>query len=137
MSLDLEFNKSLSAKEIEEKTSLKVEVHNGSEFLKDQYGNIVFFKSYGITLYGGPRNPQKILDELIRAFDIMFIDDEAIDKLDYESEKYKAEDLFLETMDKYGYVTDGKIIVPERDESEYLPYKINWEAPGDDSELPF
>ena len=53
----------------------------------------------------------------------MFIDDSAIDKLDYEPEKYKAEDLFLETMNEYGYVIDGKIIVPEREESEYLPYK--------------
>lgn len=138
MSLDLNFNKSLSTEEIEQKTSLKVEKQNGSEFLTDQYGNTVFFKGYGITLYGGPRNPTKILDELINAFNIMFIDDEAIDKLDYEPEKYDADKLFHETMDKYGYVTDGKVIVPAREESEYEPFKRDEEEKtGDDSDLPF
>lgn len=122
MSLDINFNKSISKQEIEEKTSLKVEEKDGSKFLVDQYGNVVFFKGYGITLYGGPRNPLKILDELIKTFDIMFIDDSAIDKLDYESDKYKPEDLFWETMDEYGYVTDGKIVIPEREEKDYLPF---------------
>lgn len=138
MSLDLNFNKSLSAKEIEEKTSLKVEVKDGSEFLVDTYGNVVFFKGYGITLYGGPRNPWKILDELIQAFDIMFIDDSAIDKLDYEPEKYKADDLFWETMNEYGYVQDGKVVVPEREEKDYLPYpERENKNGGDGEELPF
>lgn len=137
MSLDINFNKSLTSKEIEEKTSLKVEVEDGSEFLKDQYGNMVFFKGYGITLYGGPKNPWKILDELIRVFEIMFIDDEAIDKLDYEPEKYKAEDLFFETMKNYGYIQDNKIVVPEREETYYLPYPPRVDKKHNEEELPF
>jgi hypothetical protein len=121
MSLDLNFNKSISKDEIEEKTSLKVITNGGSEFLEDQYGNVVFFKGYGITLYG-LRNSTKILDELIRAFEIMFLDDNAMDKYHYESEKYKDVDLWMETMDRYGYIIDGKVVIPERDESEYLPH---------------
>lgn len=53
MSLDFNFNKSISAEEIKDKTSLIVDVKDGSEFLKGQYGNAVFFKGYGITLYVG------------------------------------------------------------------------------------
>jgi hypothetical protein len=70
MSLDINFNKTISTKEIIEKTTLKVVEKDGSNFLEDEYGNVVFFKDYGITLYGGPRNPTKILDELIKVFDI-------------------------------------------------------------------
>lgn len=138
MSLDFNFNKSLSAKEIEENTSLKVVLNNSVEYLRDQYDNVVCFKGYGITLYGAPRNPWKIFDELIRAFDVMFIDDSAMDKLYYEPEKYNAEDLFLETMNKYGYVIDGKIIVPKRTEEDYLPYSPREDNGGEiDDELPF
>jgi hypothetical protein len=141
MSLDLDFNKSLTKEEIEEKTSLKVEIHNGGEFLTDEYGNTVFFKGYGITLYG-PRNITKIMDELVRAFDLMFIDDDAIDKLDYEPENYDASVLFWETMNKYGYVKDGKLTVPERDTSEYQRLNITNEEIDDalskeEDDLPF
>jgi hypothetical protein len=135
MSLDFNFNKSLSTKEIEEKTSLKVIETDGLQDLVDTYGNTVFFKGYGITLYG-LRNPTKILDELINAFGIMFIDDDAEDKLHYEPEKYKDRDLYFETMETYGYVIDGVVKVPEREESEYLPYKREKRS-GDDEEFPF
>ena len=138
MSLDLNFNKSLSTQEIIEKTSIKVEEKHGSEFLVDQYGNAVFFKGYGITVRGS--NPTKILDELIQAFDIMFLDDDAEDKLHYEPEKYKEEDVYWETMDSYGYVIDGVIQVPERDDSKYLPFpKIELSSSNndDDDDLPF
>lgn len=91
----------------------------------------------GITLYG-MRNPNKILDELIRAFDIMFLDDDAMDKHHYEPEKYKDVDLWMETMDKYGYVQDGKVVVPEREEADYLPYPPREpKGGGDGEELPF
>lgn len=140
MSLDINFNKSISIEEIKEKTTLKVVEKDGNNFLEDQYGNVVLFKDYGITLYGGPRNPFKILDELVSAFGIMFIDDESIDKYDYEPEKYKDVDLFTPTMIEYGYnVVDGVVTVPEREESEYLPYNKN-EVTDDtsgDSDLPF
>lgn len=132
MSLDLDFNKSISVKDIEEKTSLKIIEKDGFQYIQDQYGNTIFFKGYGITLYGH-KNPNKILDELITTFDIMFIDDDAIDKLHYESEKYNSENLFFETMKEYGYVTDGVIKVPQRNEIDYFPP----EAKKDDSELPF
>lgn len=62
MSLDINFDKSIPLGKIESKTTLKVVKKDGNNFLEDQYGNIVFFKDYGITLYGGPRNPFKILD---------------------------------------------------------------------------
>jgi len=124
MSLDINFNKTISPNDIDSKTTLKVVVKDGSNFLEDEYGNVVLFKGYGITLYGEPRNPMKILDELVRAFDIMFINDESIDKYDYEPDKYKDVDLFTPTMIYHGYiVVDGVVTVPERDESEYIPYK--------------
>ena len=140
MSLDINFNKSISTEEIKEKTTLKVVENDGSNFLEDQYGNVVFFKEYGITIYGGPRNPTKILDELIKLFDIKFIDDEAIDMYNYEPGKYKDIDLFTPTMIKYGYLLgfDGKIVIPEREESDYLPYKDDSKSKdGDDQDLPF
>lgn len=140
MSLDINFDKSITLGDIESKTALKVVEKNGNNFLEDEYGNVVSFKGYGITLYGGPRNPFKILDELVGAFGIMFIDDEAIDKYDYEPEKYKDVDLFTPTMIEYGYtVVDGVVTVPEREESEYLPYNKNEVADdiSGDSDLPF
>lgn len=139
MSLDINFNKSISTEEIKEKTTLKIVEKDGSNFLEDQYGNVVYFKGYGITLYGGPRNPTKILDELIKVFDIKFIDDEAIDKYDYEPDKYKDIDLFIPTMLSFGYLLgfDGKIIIPERDEYEYLPYKSEDDNDDSNSDLPF
>lgn len=138
MSLDINFNKSISIEEIKEKTTLKLVEKDDSNFLEDQYGNVVFFKDYGITLYGGPRNPTKILDELISVFDIKFIDDESIDMYDYEPEKYKNIDLFTPTMLKYGYLLgfDGKIIIPEREESDYLPYSEADEI-NENKDLPF
>lgn len=141
MSLDINFNKSISIEEVKEKTTLKVVEKDGSNFLEDQYGNVIFFKGYGITLYGGPRNPTKIIDELIKVFDIKFIDDEAIDMYDYEPDKYKDIDLFTPTMLKYGYLLgfDGKIVIPEREESDYLPYKDGSDTNKNNSEqdLPF
>jgi hypothetical protein len=138
MSLDINFNKSISTEEIKEKTTLKVVEKDGSNFLEDQYGNVVFFKDYGITLYGGPRNPTKILDELIKVFDIKFIDDSAIDMYDYEPDKYENIDLFIPTMLEYGYLLgfDGKIVIPEREESDYLPYKEN-SSTDNNQDLPF
>lgn len=138
MSLDINFNKSISSEEIKEKTTLKIVKKDDSEFLEDEYGNVVFFKGYGITLYGGPRNPTKILDELVKAFDIKFIDDDSIDKYDYEPDKYKNIDLFTPTMLSHGYLLgfDGKIVIPERDNRDYLPY--NKETNSDeDNDLPF
>ncbi len=138
MSLDINFNKSISTEEIKEKTTLKVVEKDGSNFLEDQYGNVVFFKDYGITLYGGPRNPTKILDELIKVFDIKFIDDSAIDKYDYEPDKYENIDLFIPTMLEYGYLLnfDGKIVIPEREEADYLPYK-NDDKGTENNDFPF
>lgn len=140
MSLDINFDKSIPLGKIESKTTLKVVKKDGNNFLEDQYGNIVFFKDYGITLYGGPRNPFKILDELVNAFGIMFIDNDSIDKYYYEPEKYKDVDLFTPTMIEYGYtVVNGTVTVPEREESEYLPYNRTEVDDNDsgDSDLPF
>lgn len=122
MSIDIEFNKSISVEEIKEKTNLKV-VEDDC-YLEDQYGNVVFFKEYGITLYG-PVNPTKILDELINTFSIKYILDESIDLYHHESDKYKNIDLYTPTMLNHGYLLgfDGKIIIPEREESDYMPYK--------------
>jgi len=138
MSLDINFDKSITLCDIESKTALKVVEKNGNNFLEDEYGNVVSFKGYGITLYGGPRNPTKILDELISVFDIKFIDDGAIDMYDYEPEKYKNIDLFIPTMLKYGYLLDfdGKIVIPEREESDYLPYSETNETDKNE-DLPF
>jgi hypothetical protein len=138
MSLDLNFDKSISVDEIIKKTNLKVVEENGVNFLEDEYGNVVYFKGYGVTLYGGPRNPKKILDELIKVFGVKFIDDEAIDMYDYEPEKYKDIDLFIPTMLNYGYLLgfDGKIVVPKREESEYLPFRTK-EKDDDGDGLPF
>lgn len=140
MSLDINFDKSIPLGKIESKTTLKVVKKDGNNFLEDQYGNIVFFKDYGITLYGGPRNPFKILDELVNAFGIMFIDNDSIDKYYYEPEKYKDVDLFTPTMIEYGYtVVNGTVTVPEREESEYLSYNRTEVDDNDsgDSDLPF
>lgn len=95
--------------------------------MEDGYGNIVATKGdpiYGITLYGTGRNPTKILDELIKSFDIRFIDDKSIDLYHYETKKYENIDLFTTTMIEYGYLLnfDGKIVIPERVEYDYLPY---------------
>lgn len=138
MSLDINFNKPISIEEIKEKTTLKIVEKDGSNFLEDQYGNIIFFKEYGITLYGGVNNPMKIIDELIKVFDIKFIDDDSIDKYDYEPDKYKDIDLFIPTMLNYGYLLgfDGKIIIPEREEAEYLPYNKN-ESDKENKDFPF
>ena len=137
MSLDLNFNKSIFIQEIVDKTSIKVEKKNGSDFLVDQYGNAVFFKGYGITVRSNS-NPCKILDELIQVFDIMFLDDDAEHKLHSEPENYKEKDIYWETMDIYGYVTDGVIQVPEREESQYLPFpRIELPLSDDGDNLPF
>lgn len=108
MSLDFNFNKSLTTEEIKEKTTLKVEDKESGEFLLDKNGNAVFFKGYGITAYAG-NNPSEILSELYQAFGVMFIDDHAIEKYDYEPEKYENIDLFLETMIKYGLINEMEI----------------------------
>jgi hypothetical protein len=126
MSLDINFNKSIPSEEIEQKTTIKLVEKNGSKFLEDQYGNVVFFKGYGITIYGNSRNPTKILDELINTFDIMFLDDDAMDKYYHEPDKYNNSYLYIETMIKYGYIldSDGKIKIPKRNISEYLPFNF-------------
>lgn len=70
----------------------------------------------------------------------MFIDNDSIDKYYYEPEKYKDVDLFTPTMIEYGYtVVNGTVTVPEREESEYLPYNRTEVDDNDsgDSDLPF
>ena len=142
MSLDINFNKTITLSEIEDKTTLKVVEVSGNLYLEDQYGNVVAAKGtplYGITLYGGPRNPIKILDELVNAFDIMFIDDESIDKYNYEPKKYDDVDLYTSTMVEYGYLLKrgGGIVITERDENEYVPYDKKVIIPKPESDLPF
>jgi hypothetical protein len=60
---------------------------------------------------------------------------------DYEAEKYKDIDLFTPTMLKYGYLLsfDGKIVIPEREESDYLPYKddSSTNKNNENQDLPF
>jgi hypothetical protein len=58
MSLDINFNKSIPSEEIEQKTTIKLVEKNGSKFLEDQYGNVVFFKKdkngeFDISIVGG------------------------------------------------------------------------------------
>ena len=142
MSLDFNFNRTITFKEIEEKTAIKVIRHENGNFLQDEYGNDIYAKGdpmYGVTLYGFGRNPTRIFDQLISVFDMMFINDAVIDKLVYEPEKYegKEQELFEETMQRYGYlVVDGKVVIPEREEKDYKPYIWKEEYKNDD-DLPF
>ena len=77
---------------------------------------------YGITVRRC--NPVKILDELIKAFDVMFIDDDYMEILAYEPKEYEDVDLYLTTMVKCGYLAKkgGGIVIPEREERDFLPY---------------
>jgi hypothetical protein len=126
MSQQLTFNKILSIEEIKEKTSLIVEERDGCNWLVDKFGNVIqvggndLLSMYGITIRG-LRNPTFILDELIKTFNIMFIDDEAEELLYYEPEKYKVNDMFIDVMGKYGYIIDGELIIPQREEDELKP----------------
>jgi len=124
MSLDIFFNKTVSIKEIKEKTNLKIIEKKGRTFLEDDYGNSISYYEEGMTLYY-PQNPNRILDELIKIFDIEYIDDDAFCNYIYEPEKYKDIDLYIPTMLKYGYFlgVNGKIVIPKRTEKDYLPYK--------------
>ena len=66
----------------------------------------------------------------------MFIDDEGIDKLYYEPEKYNVEEVFESTMIEYGYlIVDGKAIVPKRNEDEYSSHKSD--NINNESDFPF
>jgi hypothetical protein len=144
MSLDLDFNISLSKEEIEEKTPIKVHIIGEDEYLVDEYDNVVTFNGYGITIRG--QNPYKILDELIQVFNIMFIDDEAMDQLREEPEKQTLDEVYETTMIRYDYsIVDGKVIIPKRTEDFYKPYvdrvivftKDDDTNQDDDDELPF
>lgn len=142
MSLDFNFSRRIPLKEIEEKTSIKVVHHENGNFLEDEYGNVIYAKDdpmYGVTLYGFGRNPTRIFDQLIKVFDVMFIDDRVMEKLVYEPEKYedKGQELYETTMQKYGYsIVDGKTVIPEREEKDYKPYIWKEEFENDD-DLPF
>jgi hypothetical protein len=133
MSLDIEFNKTLTNKEITEKTSLKIVEKDGNFYLVDEYDNTVIFKGRGITSYGSV-NITKILDELITAFEIMFIDDDDLQFI-YHNPNCSVMELSIETMTRYGYIENREVKVPIRDESEYLPFNDGSDDGSDD--LPF
>jgi hypothetical protein len=141
MSLDLNFNKELSSHDIQTKTNLIITNNEFGKFIEDEYGNVVSAKGepiYGITLYGNMRrNPRKILDTLITTFKIKFIDDDAIDDYYHEPELYKNIDLYTPTTLKYGYLIDfnGDIVIPQRNENDYLPYEKITDEPNNNDYL--
>jgi hypothetical protein len=142
MSLDIEFNKEINLKKFYKLLDGKVskvkvqELEDGiGEWVVDKYGNTTLLdvnkdKIFGLTAYGA-NNPTFLLDELVKAFNVMFIMDEDIELYEYQPEIYQNIDLFTPRMIYSGYMLnfDNEVIVPERDEKDYLPIDFkNYDA---------
>lgn len=138
MSLDIMFNKSISLEDIENKTTLKIKDKNNCKWLVDEFGNCMLIKennwvdefgnkvndySLELTSYG-LNNPTKIMEELIKTFDAKFITDNELEILYYESEnEINMNELFDNSMKRFGYLIDDKIVVPKRKDECYIPYE--------------
>lgn len=129
--MDIIFNQKLKLEEIEKQTTLKVVKKVENNFLEDEFGNTVIFLGNGLSLRENSTNPTKILDELIKNFNIKFIDKETERELEYFPEKFKNIDIFKTITIKMGYFLGWKnqIIIPQRCELDYHPYSKNYDLP--------
>ena len=129
--MDIIFNQKLKLEEIEKQTTLKVVKKVENNFLEDEFGNTVIFLGNGLSLRENSTNPTKILDELIKNFNIKFIDKETERELEYFPENFRNIDIFKTITIKMGYYIGYKnqIVIPKRCELDYQPYSKNYELP--------
>lgn len=153
MSVEYQFNKRIKLSEIESKTDLKIVEHDGEKFLIDHYGNSVHISQsdydyvYELWSYG-LNNSTYIRDSLVRVFGVKFIIDNEEMMFYYEPELLSdSENLYDVVMVRYGYGIndDGSVIIPDRDDEDYYPFrsdvnekrKESGEDGDDEDGLPF
>jgi hypothetical protein len=164
MSIDLRFDRPITVKELKEKTDIdivyvdynypnftirsyeKKEETDDRVFLTDKYENDIWIMGeifdesfYLLNLCAGS-NGLYILDTLVKKLGVRIMLEEKCLEFDYSENKNEEmwERMFDESMQMLGYMKDGKIIVPNRSESEYLPYrKRNEIISYVDDDLPF
>jgi hypothetical protein len=129
MSIDFTFNKKITIDDIKKITSLNVIEENDSIWIVDDFNNRVVINEIDndleISVYGR-NNPTKILDELIKHFQVKFLTDEEIEHL-LREEEYTVDFLCNRVMSDYGYFKDNeKIIVPIRKLEDYQNSKIDF-----------
>ncbi len=137
MSVEYTFNKKISLDDIENKTNLKIVLNKDTKWLVDEFnnhvlinennysdenGNVVDSPTLELTVYG-LNNPTKIMDELIKNFNAKFITDNEELLLFHNSELFDEIDvLYDNVMEKYGYLNNGIISIPNRIESDYKSF---------------
>lgn len=163
MSVEYIFNKKISFDDINEKTSLKVVVNNGSNWIVDPFNNHMLIKEKNyvnenrepvdsptleLTVYGGS-NSTMIRDELIKHFNVKFITDNEEESFYYHPELLEnVEEIYNSVMTEHDYIVDGEnIIIPDRSVGDYERYSPIEDKPNNvssiiissvnDNDLPF
>lgn len=116
MSLDITFQKEFTIKDVEDKTSIKIEYKDDEIFMyKNGYAYIHTIKNDNgdlivdsLTRYGA-NNISDIMDELVITFQTKFITDEEMEMI-WRDETLNIDDMFDNTTKSFGYKIDNGLI---------------------------
>ena len=137
MGIDITFNKTISLKDIEEKTSLKIRIE--TVILENENGQGIRCSIHDdcLSTLMSVRS-EEVMDELVGAFNAKFITDNELQMCvsddENQNEVETTENVWDKVTSKFGYIIDGDDVkVPIRDRTANADSDKNHL----DSDLPF